>query len=65
MAVLNGGNTMPPNVENIIARYLHLYSGLVFDQLDELGLGHMVLANNIKPLRSDMKVAGPAFTAKA
>jgi len=52
------------DAETIVARYLAFYSGLVFDQLDAYGLGHMVLANDIKPLRPDMKVAGPAFTVK-
>jgi 4-hydroxy-4-methyl-2-oxoglutarate aldolase len=52
------------DVETIIQRYLKFYSGLVFDQLDELGLGNNVLANDIKPIRNDMKLVGPAFTAR-
>jgi regulator of RNase E activity RraA len=50
------------DTESIARRYQTLFSGLVYDQLDAMGLGHMVLANDIKPLRQDMMVAGPAFT---
>jgi len=50
--------------EEIARRYQSFYSGLVFDQLDERGFGDLVLANNIKPLKPDMKITGPAFTAK-
>ena len=51
-------------VQEIVRRYLRFYSGLVFDQLDERGLGNQVLANDIKPLKSETKIAGPAFTVK-
>lgn len=51
-------------IQDIVQRYLRFFSGLVFDQLDERGLGHLVLANDIKPLKSDSKIAGPAFTVK-
>lgn len=52
------------NVKEIVARYLRFYSGLVYDQLDERGLGDLVLANDIKPIQPDSKIAGPAFTVK-
>ncbi len=52
------------STQEIIQRYQAFYSGLVYDQLDERKLGDMVLANNIKPLKQDMKIAGPAFTAQ-
>lgn len=52
------------STQEIVQRYLLFFSGLVFDQLDERGLGHMVLANDIKPIDPDSKIAGPAFTVK-
>jgi len=52
------------DTQDIVQRYLKFFSGLVYDQLDERGLGHMVLANDIKPLKEDTKIAGPAFTVK-
>ncbi len=51
-------------VQEIVARYMRFFSGLVFDQLDERGFGDLVLANDIKPLKPDMTIAGPAFTVK-
>jgi regulator of RNase E activity RraA len=51
-------------IAEIGRRYQAFYSGLVYDQLDERGLGDLALANNIKPLKPDMKIAGPAFTAQ-
>jgi 4-hydroxy-4-methyl-2-oxoglutarate aldolase len=55
-------STIP--IQEIVQRYHRFFSGLVFDQLDERGLGHLVLANDIKPLKTDSKIAGPAFTVK-
>lgn len=52
------------SVQAIVSRYLRFFSGLIFDQLDERGLGHLVLANDIKPLKPDARIAGPAFTVK-
>ncbi len=57
-------NSPVPVIQTIVNRYLHFFSGLVFDQLDERGFGHLVLANDIKPLKPEMKIAGPAFTVK-
>ncbi|MFN8449110.1 MAG: RraA family protein [Anaerolineae bacterium] len=56
--------TPTPNVQDIVTRYQRFYSGLIFDQLDERGFGDLVLANDIKPILPDMKIAGPAFTVK-
>ena len=56
-------NSAGGDIQEISRRYQAFYSGLVFDQLDERGLGDLVLANDIKPLKPDMKIAGPAFTA--
>jgi regulator of RNase E activity RraA len=36
----------------------------VYDVLDHLNLPYQALANDIKPVRQDMMVAGPAFTIK-
>ena len=51
-------------VKEIVARYMRFFSGLVFDQLDARGLGDYVLANDIKPLKPEMTIAGPAFTVR-
>ncbi|NJL92736.1 MAG: RraA family protein [Anaerolineae bacterium] len=51
-------------VEDLIRRYRALYSGAVYDALDELGLPHQALAVEVKPIRQDMVLAGPAFTIK-
>lgn len=53
-----------PSMDDIVRRYLKFYSGLVYDQLDERGLGHMVLANDIRPIIAEAKIAGPAFTVE-
>jgi 4-hydroxy-4-methyl-2-oxoglutarate aldolase len=41
-----------------------LYSGAVADILDELGLRAQCLPADIRPLRDDMKVAGPVYTVR-
>jgi regulator of RNase E activity RraA len=41
-----------------------LYSGAVADILDELGLREQCLPVDIRPLRDDMKVAGPVYTVR-
>lgn len=51
-----------PDLVETIDRYRKLYTGLVYDVLDELGLPHQALATDLRPLRPDMVVAGPAFT---
>lgn len=51
-------------VESLIKRYRQLYSGAVYDILDEQDLAHQVLATDLKPVRQDMVLAGPAFTMK-
>jgi regulator of RNase E activity RraA len=45
-------------------RYRRLYTGLVYDACEHLGLGCRALASGIYPLVHTMKVAGPAFTAR-
>ena len=51
-----------PAILDIIERFGKLYTGLVYDTLDEMGLPHQALASDIRPLRPDMRLAGPAFT---
>jgi len=51
-------------VQNLIKRYRELYSGAIYDVLDEMGLPHQALANDLRPIRTDMVLAGPAFTMK-
>jgi len=41
-----------------------LYTGAVADILDELGLREQCLPADIRPLRNDMKVAGPVYTVR-
>jgi 4-hydroxy-4-methyl-2-oxoglutarate aldolase len=51
-------------VEELVKRYRALYSGAIYDVLDERGLPHQALAADLKPVRADMVIAGPAFTLK-
>lgn len=53
-----------PAIEDVCARYRALYSGVVYDVLDHMGHPDQCLANDLRPLRPDMVVAGPAFTIK-
>lgn len=46
----------------VCERYKRLYTGLVYDILDEMDLPNQALATDLRPLRPDMVVAGPAFT---
>ncbi|SDS45423.1 RraA family protein [Jiangella sp. DSM 45060] len=51
-------------VLDLVKRYQNLYSGAVYDVLDEMGLPHQALATDLKPVLPTMVVAGPAFTMK-
>jgi regulator of RNase E activity RraA len=51
-----------PDIVETIDRFHKLYTGLVYDIMDEMGLPYQALATDIRPLRPDMIVAGPAFT---
>jgi len=51
-------------VTELITRYKKLYTGAVYDALDHRGYPHQALAVDIKPIRNDMVLAGPAFTIK-
>jgi len=43
-------------------RYRRLYTGVVADILDSKGVRYHSLPPSIRPMRDDMKIAGPAFT---
>ncbi len=45
-------------------RYRRLYAGVIYDVLDHLGHPNQVLATDLRPMRPEMVVAGPAFTIK-
>lgn len=51
-------------VTELVDRYKQLYSGALYDVLDEMGMPHQALAVDVKPIRQDMVIAGPAFTIK-
>lgn len=51
-----------PDAMETVERYRKLSSSVVYDIMDRLGLPHQALASDIRPLRDDMVVAGPAFT---
>lgn len=51
-------------VDELITRYRATYSGAVYDVLDEMGYPNQALAVEIKPVKQDWVMAGPAFTLK-
>jgi len=52
------------DVEEVRQRYLKLYTALIYDAMDSIGLPGRSMASGIYPLTIDMKVAGPAFTCR-
>jgi 4-hydroxy-4-methyl-2-oxoglutarate aldolase len=58
--------TKPGTIDMLdaIGRFKKLYTGLVYDVMDGLGLPQQSLATDMRPLRDDMIVAGPAFTVQ-
>lgn len=48
----------------ICDRYRALYTGVVYDVLEKLGHPYQVLASDLRPLRPEMVISGPAFTIK-
>lgn len=52
------------DVEDVRKRYLKLYTALIYDALEYIGLSGRSMASGIYPLTIDMKVAGPAFTSR-
>ena len=58
-------NDAPMQADDVVAlteRYRRLYTGLVYDILDEMGHPYQALSRDLRPIRPDMVVAGPAFT---
>lgn len=51
-------------VPELVERYTQLYSGAIYDVMDHMDLPHQALAIDVKPVRQDMTLAGPAFTIK-
>lgn len=51
-------------VTDLRNRYAKLYSGLIYDVLDEMKIPDQALANDIKPLDDAWVLAGPAYTVK-
>lgn len=49
-------------VEELVARFKKLYTGIVSDAMDQLGLRQHMLPAYLRPLTPDMIIAGPAFT---
>ncbi len=45
----------------LVARLSRLDSGALSDVLDSMGLVHQVLSNELRPVSTGMRVAGPAF----
>lgn len=53
-----------PGLATLVRRYLKLYSGAIYNILEEMGLPNQVLTHEIRPLEPTMKMAGPAYTLK-
>jgi regulator of RNase E activity RraA len=51
-------------IDAMVERLRQIPTATIFDALDRLGNPNTVLSMGIKPLRNDMRVAGPAFTVK-
>ena len=56
--------TVDYDIEDIRNRYLKLYTALIYDALESIGLPGRSMDSGIYPLTVDMKVAGPAFTIR-
>jgi 4-hydroxy-4-methyl-2-oxoglutarate aldolase len=46
----------------MVERFRRIPSATIYDVLDSMGLPNQCLSLDIRPLRDDMKVSGPAFT---
>jgi len=53
---------LPYDVQDIRARYLKLYSAVVYDAMEAMGYAGRAMDSGIYPLLHTMMVAGPAFT---
>lgn len=52
------------DVEEIGRRYLRLYTPLIYDAMESIGLTGRAMESGVYPLAPDMKVAGPAFPVR-
>jgi 4-hydroxy-4-methyl-2-oxoglutarate aldolase len=59
-------NMAEPNIaiDAMAERFRRIPTATIFDTLDRMGKPDTVLSLGIKPLRHDMRMAGPAFTVK-
>lgn len=64
MSNLTEGFDYGISIEELRRRFTPLYSGLIYDVLDEMGLPYQALAKEIKPLKDEWVIAGPAYTVK-
>lgn len=55
---------MEEDMKQIVERYRKLYSGVVYDSLAGFGYPNQACNYDIRPIRDDMILAGPAFTIK-
>jgi regulator of RNase E activity RraA len=51
-------------VEEMTERFNKIATATVFDTIDKMNMPNQVLDLNIRPLRDDMHIAGPAFTVR-
>lgn len=51
-------------VEEMTERFDKIATATVFDTMDKMNMPNQVLDLNIRPLRDDMHIAGPAFTVR-
>lgn len=61
----SAGEPDPRWVQTTAERFKALYSAVVYDVMDEMGLPDQCIDLGIAPLRADMQVAGPAYTVAA
>ena len=52
------------SIPEMAAQFNRIPSATIFDTLDHLGLPNCVLSLKIRPLKPEMRIAGPAFTVK-
>lgn len=62
MSQMNGHSHKNDAADALRVRFSRLYSGAIYDVLDEMGHPDCVLATDLKPLEPDTIIAGPAFT---
>ncbi len=55
----------PSNRQDYARRLLTLYTPLISDVLDDKGYPNQVLDPGLRPINSEVKLAGPAFTFKS